>query len=435
MVQIQWLDGLYEGRGINPATGEIFQQAINFTPPIPVGSGQKPKLDLKIISSSKQLANLLSVDASASLHVKTKGNVSAQASFSDQQQINSYYQYALVTVSVTNPTQLLREPVLKENARKLLESGGWEEFAKSYGLEFVEGYIPGGYYYALIEIQTTDSSKQQEIAAKLSGSYSGFGVDGKVTAEAENQIKTALKDQKISVSVCQSGGSGDPLEVTLDKMIEQAINFPALIRENPVFMTAITNTYQRAVPDLPRSKGSELFWNTQTNTLNELGEQYLELDDYKSNLEFVLKNLDKFGEFDELKRKEKKKEFQQSLNATKKEIDVLVKQAKACSENCDKCTSYTLPETFKYLELPGGKIVNLNQMEETLQKLTKELEDLKKSAIREGQDIFIKSHKNQYLQQALVNHNDSQPDATAKWSRNASYWELLTIEKRGERVL
>jgi hypothetical protein len=141
MAQIQWLDGLYEGRGINPATGEIFQQAINFTPPIPVGSGQKPKLDLKIITSSKQLANLLSVDASASLRVKTKGNVSAQASFSDQQQINSYYQYALVTVSVTNPTQLLRDPVLKENARKLLESGGWEEFAKSYGLEFVEGYI------------------------------------------------------------------------------------------------------------------------------------------------------------------------------------------------------------------------------------------------------------------------------------------------------
>jgi hypothetical protein len=204
----------------------------------------------------------------------------------------------------------------------------------------------------LIEIQTTDSSKQQEIATQLSGSYSGFGVDATASTEAKHQIKTALKDQKISVSVCQSGGSGDPLEVTLDKMIEQAINFPTLIKENPVFMTAITNTYQRAVPDLPKPKGSQLFWNIQKNTLNELGEQYLELDDYKSNLEFVLKNLDKFGEFDELERKGKKAKFQASVDATKKEIDILIKKAKACSEDCNQCTSYTLPETFEYLELP-----------------------------------------------------------------------------------
>lgn len=63
MAQVQWLEGLYVGRGINPATGEMFQPAIDYASVESVDSGQKPKLDLKIISSSKQLANLLSVDA------------------------------------------------------------------------------------------------------------------------------------------------------------------------------------------------------------------------------------------------------------------------------------------------------------------------------------------------------------------------------------
>lgn len=359
MAQIQWLESLYVGRGINPATGEIFQPAIDYASVESVDSGQKPKLDLKIISSSKQLANLLSVDAAASLRVKTKGNVSAQASFSDQQQVNSYYQYALVTVGVTNPTKTIRNPVLKQDARQLLESDGWEEFAKSYGLEFVESYIPGGYYYALIEIQTTDSSKQQEIAAQLSASYSNFGADAKVTAEASNQIKTALKDQKISVSVCQSGGSGDPLEVTLDKMIEQAINFTLLIKENPVPMIAITNTYRRGVPNLPKARNPNFSLMVQTTTLDELGEQYLELDDYKSNLEFVLKNLNQFSEYDDLKREEKRKEFQESLNTTKKVINGLIRTAKECSNDCEKCSGYTLPENFKYLPLPSNLTTDL----------------------------------------------------------------------------
>jgi hypothetical protein len=160
-----------------------------------------------------------------------------------------------------------------------------------------------------------------------------------------------------SVSLeCYRQPAGETPKLCLDHyaigMINQAINFPKLIKENPVFMTAITNTYEKAVPPLlPRPSGSQLSWNHQKGTLDKLGEQYLKLDDYKSNLEFVLKNFNKFV------RKEERAKFQASVNATEKQIRILIEKAQNCFDDCEQCESYTLPETFEYLELPEGDLI------------------------------------------------------------------------------
>jgi hypothetical protein len=54
-----------------------------------------------------------------------------------------------------------------------------------------------------------------------------------------------------------------------------------------------------------------------------------------------------------------RKEFQKSLNTTKKEIDALIAAAKACSNDCEKCSDYTLSKDFKYLSLPSNLTTDL----------------------------------------------------------------------------
>jgi len=73
MATVQWIGNMYEGRGFNRATGQLFQPAITFEPAIPVikSQGQSSRLVLNTVSSSESLAASLSVDASAALRVKT----------------------------------------------------------------------------------------------------------------------------------------------------------------------------------------------------------------------------------------------------------------------------------------------------------------------------------------------------------------------------
>jgi hypothetical protein len=61
MALIQWLDGLYEGRGINRSTGQMFQQAITFQPvqSVIAFEGQKPQLTLKMIKKSSEFSETL----------------------------------------------------------------------------------------------------------------------------------------------------------------------------------------------------------------------------------------------------------------------------------------------------------------------------------------------------------------------------------------
>ena len=87
----------------------------------------------------------------------------AEFSLSKSSEINSYYTYGLVRVLVTNPPEIIRNPRFKQEARNLLVNGGWEAFSAAYGWEYVEGFVTGGSYYALIEIQTDDEKEQREL--------------------------------------------------------------------------------------------------------------------------------------------------------------------------------------------------------------------------------------------------------------------------------
>lgn len=351
MSEIPMLTGLYEGRGVDPDTGKTFNVGVTFKPPQTLVNpqGQNSVMTIKVITSTSQMADLLNVSAAATV-TTIKGGGSAEAKFLRDRTLNSYYLYALVKVIVENPAVTIRDVVLKDNAHNLLKEQGWDSFAQSYGLQYVEGYITGGFYYALLEIQTTDAGEKQEIASKLNGNYKGFGLKIGATAEANSQIQNSTKNYTTNVYVFQSGGSGDILETNLEDMIKQAQEFPKLVKESPVPIRAIINDYRNSSENIPPNLSrASLKFIVQKERLEDLGKSYLRLRDYKHNLQFTIDNLDLFDEYKNLEKetkKQKRKQLEDSLKNVSKEIDKVVRLATACAEDFNKCEIYTLPDTF-----------------------------------------------------------------------------------------
>ncbi|MGL6339753.1 MAG: hypothetical protein ACRC80_11505 [Waterburya sp.] len=381
MAQIPMLDNLFVGRGLNSATGKSFGVAIDFDEPQSVATGQNTVLQLVSIASSRELTEKLNINASASFS-KGIGGISAEFSLAQSREFNSYYTYALVRVVVTNPPLLLRNPRLKPKAQELLIQRGWDEFSMAYGWEYIEGFITGGSYYALIEIQTTDEKQQKNIKSKLSGFYGPFSASGSLSSS----FTDIEKNTTTNIFVAQSGGNGDLIEVSLEDMITQAQNFPTLAKQDPVAIIAITADYRNTVPLPQLPSPNSLSRTRQKNTLEDLGLEYLKLRDYKANLQFVLEHLVEFDDFrdiDTLQLDSKREKYQKSLELAASEIDEIVQRANNCTEDFSQCKTY-IPK-FKFLSLPkiGGDLMNLKQMEEQLAELREEIKSLKTPALVE----------------------------------------------------
>jgi hypothetical protein len=371
MAEIPWFSQFYIGRGVNSTTGIAFGVAIDFDTTEVTTSGQKVTFSLESISSSRELAQKVGVAATAA-YVGTGWGVSGETNITTQRDINAYYTYALAKVSVTNPPRIIRKPKLKTEVQEFLVQRGWDEFAATYGFEYIEGYIDGGQYYALIEIQTRNEKQQTDIKSKLSAFYGTFKAEATVTTG----LMDITKDTTTNVFVMQAGGSGDVIETTLGEMITQARNFPKVASEQPVPITALTNEYRKTIllPAIPDP--NSLARTQQRNNLQDLGRSYLRLRDYKANLEFILTRFEEFDDFRELSKDElavKRKEYEVNLQQAASEIDEIVKRGNACNENYSQCQTYTL--NIQWLPLPkiGGQLMNMKQIEEKLHYLELQL--------------------------------------------------------------
>ena len=373
MTEIPIKSNFQLGAGFDNATQATKRVAVNFDLPEPLPS-QTSFAELVSIKSSKELTKTLDINASASFK-KGVGGASAEYSLAKSYQFNRYYTYALMRIIVRNSPQLVQHPELTEEAEKYLSERGWEEFFQLYGDSFIEGFITGGSYYAMLEIQTTSEKEQEETKLKLSGYY------GPVSASLElKQTFEEIQNTKIiNIFLRQNGGWGDSLEITLGEMLEQAKEFPSLIKNNPVNAVAITAKYRERVvlPNIPAI--DELPKINQRDVLEDLGNQYLNLRDYKANLEFILEHFSEFDDFRELETEElnvKKQAYQDSLELVLKEIDEVVSRAENCQNNYSQCPSYAPDINFLPLPTIGGEQLTIKQMEEQIATLRQQVESL-----------------------------------------------------------
>ncbi len=362
---------LYPGRGLNSATGRVFGVGVEYDSLDALNTGQRVIFQLQSVSSTREFAESLSISASAAFKVASWG-VSAEFSLASSKEVNSFYTYALIRVVVINPPKTVRNARLKPHALQTLQQQGWDAFAASYGWEYVDGYIDGGSYYALLEIQTASLAEQRSVKTKLSGFYGPFSASG----QFEQALKDISSTTAINVSVAQSGGSGDVVEMDYKAMLETARTFPAVAKANPVPILALTADYRGNVPLPPMPAPDSLPRVQQRNTLEDLGREYMRLRDYRANVRFVLSRLADFDEFRTLEAAElavKRQEFQASAQAVATEIDAIVRRATDCAEDYNKCQTYVPSIALLPLPTIGGDLLNLKQIEEKLSALEQRL--------------------------------------------------------------
>jgi len=411
-------DGFKIGKGINPNTGEIKGEAIdteNVSLVDPLGLsvatiGEEPPeggihfnavgsadVYLKLISSKKELRETMDVSATASIEgIEISG--SAEAKFIKSTNISSSSIYALVYVTVKTFPIYLKEESLTQEAADFLQAKGWDEFDKRYGPEFISGIKGGGFFYALIEITASNSQKSQAISAKINASYSGvIKADASVTLA--NDIHSVDSEATTKVTVHQRGG--DPnLETptTIEGAIKFAASFAKQVTPHPDYCQVITSKYKNLKKLPPVIEHPDVF-NNQHIVLDGLGEAYEDIENYVKNIDFVLSHFESFKEFGVTYEGKTRQEIQKKLNDSKKEaseeMNKISNDAINCSKDSSQCKIYT--SKFIKMELPGGDLMYLKELEEKLAQLTTEVEHLKQNVILKEMPLTIRSFSGKYL--------------------------------------
>jgi len=405
------------GKGGDFSLGKGYGWALDFQQESPVAGaiGQTTQFYLEMINSSQQLAKSLNIAGSVSYSGSVFGG-SVEAKYVQDSSINVYDTFLLVKVEVRNPAEVIRYPVFKPKAQELLMKHGWSEFEKSYGQYYMSGKITGGNYYGLLHIRTTSSEAQQNLAVKISAK--GWGATAEGSLEAS--LREITKDTETRITVLQSGGSGDPLEVTLDEMISAAKNFPNVVKEASFLVSGIFEDYRSTVPlpeDIPDT--SLIALDSRRELLNELEQKYLFYKDLRSTIDFIRNHIDSFEEYSGLSQADKEKK-KQSLSldyeGVTRQLEELVKKASHIASDPTYPTNYyQIREPLPSLK---GDTMIIKKLEDRIAKLEQEILYMKNGSTKVK--LAESSEKSEKAKNADYAVKAGAAESSEK-SRNADY--------------
>lgn len=167
---------------------------------------------VKMIITSQHTSSE-ATSASASLQASGWG-ASVQAGLESTQQSTSSTSrvtfYQMNHISATQPTSMLACPALSAYAKKILTSKGEAAFREEFGTHFVSGYKASGMAMVQMYVEEQDQRKKDELAADLSGSYSGFGVSVSASAGFKKSAEEKIGKRKQMTQWVKHGLKGSP---------------------------------------------------------------------------------------------------------------------------------------------------------------------------------------------------------------------------------
>ncbi|NES17949.1 MAG: hypothetical protein F6K41_03260 [Symploca sp. SIO3E6] len=292
MKNIPFVPGMYPGIGCSPLTGRLFdtpfKQVDLYSPE--GATGQTVEFGLETVTSTRDLSKKLNFGTSVSLVAGGPfSTASAAACLLRERTISAHNLYLLVSAVVIHSYEVLTTFPLKSEVSSLLEGKTLDRFRASYGHGFVAGFIKGGYYYGLIEIQTDSLEEKRELAGKLD--VKAFAA-GAAQLDAERYLTEAIADKKTQISVFRSGGLSVSTGLTLEEMLREASTFPNSVAENPSITFAIYRDYD----DIPPFSQLGYSWRQEyqeyVQCVDDLESLYLEYRDYCNTLRSLVKSPD-----------------------------------------------------------------------------------------------------------------------------------------------
>ena len=190
---IDGADDAILGYGINQVTGERIAVSCLQNVPDPtisVPSGNGDQMTTLIVQDSESYSELMN----------TVANISASGvSWSASASVSYLRERANSDTSITLTwTRIVRtqdrqidwtQAKVTPDALELLKSQGADAFLTQYGTHCIIGIAYGGSFSGYSQIQTETVSDKQQLMTAISGSVSGFGVNGSVSGSFEQDLQ------------------------------------------------------------------------------------------------------------------------------------------------------------------------------------------------------------------------------------------------------
>src|SRR5215831_1766267 len=268
----------------------------------------------------------LTVDGSAAYGVfggSEKFNLDKQSSF------NHYSVFVFVHIDVRNPDQHLLGEQLVKPAADLLSAGKFDRFREEFGDLYIKGIVTGGEYWAVVAVETTDSTDQRDISNKLSGA-GFFGVGGAelATTFSENFLKVT-GTRSLDIVSFQAGGAGKGAkqEVTGGEVIAKAQNFASEVLQDSVAYQVELQDYTSL--DIPNPPNTVDLQNAK-DVMQQYGGNRATLINFLNDIAYIRNHPDQFEEFNT-----------SDLNAIEQQVadalNTITNAASACLNDVHKC--------------------------------------------------------------------------------------------------
>ncbi len=193
------------------------------------------KIDL--IESSHELAKKLKITTSASLKVGF-GRGSAAASYVDEQQLNQYSLYILVSAEVLTPSERSVGELLNADYIDLAKSNP-DAFRLKCGNEYVAAVQRGGSFYGLLKLETADSTTYNQIKLDLRAKVGTF----KTASELEKSVAEATRNKNLQIIIHHVGGKDNDYPINVEQLLRRITQFPSEITKNKIPLKVVTVPY------------------------------------------------------------------------------------------------------------------------------------------------------------------------------------------------
>ncbi|NUN04545.1 MAG: hypothetical protein HUU57_02175 [Bdellovibrio sp.] len=295
-------------------------------------SVQESVFKFELIESRYDLAKKIGVSAAASLKSGfNKG--SASVSYLNEQSLNSYSIYILVSAEVLTPIEHAMDEDLDLHFVDLARSHP-KAFRQKCGNEYVAAIQRGGMLYALLKLDTVDSYSYTQIKSSLRAKVGTF----KAAVDLERSIAEATSNKSLQIFVHQVGGEAKTYPTSVAELIGRVKDFSLEVTKRPTPLRAITTAYSH-LKSYP-IEATEFDTAVQEGVFEYLNQLKFKLTDHRDNVNYILNNKSQFIA-------PNLKELQGRIDYVNQKLNEINTLTRTCLNNFEKCL---YPENFKYQE-------------------------------------------------------------------------------------
>jgi hypothetical protein len=328
-VPLRDFDGFMDfGFGVDDVNGNVRGQAVTRSEPVQVGGGQKVTFICNKTESQEELQEGIGLTVEGS---GAYGFFAGSDKFDLVKKSNfkSYSVFLFVNVSVENPSRHLLGEKLVDTAAELLAAGNTTRFREEFGDFYIKGIKTGGEYWAIVEIETTDSSDQTDISNKLqTAGFFGVGGADLATTFSDNFLKVT-GSRTLNIVAFQNGGAGQGAkqEVQPGEVVTKAQNFPAEVSKDPAAFQVELQDYKAL--DIPNPP-DPIQLQKAKDQLGEFARNRATLMQFLNDIAFIKEHPEQFESFDNNSLDNLEQQIAGTLNQ-------ITDAASSCFNDVNKC--------------------------------------------------------------------------------------------------